>query len=129
MNQIEFKSTNEIPQPPSDVDLEEISADLDPDHKRLRVMIRLTPFQKKPSAEVTVKDPEGHLVKSAHLVQIIEPVSEITIHLPRQIPAGTYQLFVRVFYLVEKDLKIEGEERVTLIENTIGELDSSLIIP
>ena len=129
MNEIEFTNPNDIPQPPSNVELEEISAELYPDHKRLRVMIKLTPFQKKPSAKVTIKDPEGHLVKSAHLVQILDPISEITIHLPQQIPTGTYQLLVRAYYLVEKDLDSEGKERVKLIENFIGELDSSLIIP
>ncbi len=129
MDQIEFKNSNEVPQPPSNVELEEISAELYPDHKRLRVRISLTPFQKKPSAEVIVKDPEGHLVKSAHIVQITEPESEITIHLPQRIPAGTYQVFVRAFYLVEKDLDIQGEDLVKLTENIIGELDSALKIP
>lgn len=129
MNQIQFTNSNDIPQPPSDIELEEISAELYPDHKRLRVRIRLTPFQKKPSAEVIVKDQEGHLVKTAHLVQVLEPVSEITIHLPSQIPAGSYQLFVRAFYLSEEDDAIQGEERVKLIEETIGDLEISFKIP
>ncbi len=72
--------------PPEKIRLLNLSAEPDPDGKRLHLKIDLTPFEKKPTLELILTDSTGQELSSA---SIIEPMSwklELTLHI-RKDPA------------------------------------------
>jgi hypothetical protein len=67
--------------PPAEIHMLGIWANSDPDGKRLRVALDLTPFQQRPIIELDLTDSIGNKVASA---SIIEPVGwklELTLHI------------------------------------------------
>lgn len=72
---------NIVRYPPTEIHLLDLRADSDPDRKRLRVALELTPFQQNPNIELDLVDSAGNTVASA---SIIEPVGwklELTLHI------------------------------------------------
>ncbi len=95
--------------PPSDTRLLDLRAEPDSDGKRLRVVLELLPFQKRPYIELSLKDSAGNEIASA---SIIEPVSwklELTLHIRKTtLATGKYSLSAGLFYpeLGEVDRRI-----------------------
>jgi len=85
--------------PPADVRLLDLRADADPEKKRLRVALDLTPFQQRPNIELNLTDSEGNEAASA---SIIEPVGwklELTLHIRKIGPSdGKYTLAASLSY-------------------------------
>lgn len=103
---------NIVPLPPEEVRIKNLTAELYPDGKRLRVNLEITPFQTRPWIEATLLDAEGDEVSSAN---IIEPLSwriEFTLHVRRTPAQGRYTLSARLYYPDQpdndrRDLQIE----------------------
>lgn len=73
-------------------------AEPSPDGQRLKVGLRLTPFEKRPTVELSLLDSSGELTSSA---SIIEPVGwelELTLHVRKKEPAGVYRLNASLLY-------------------------------
>lgn len=85
--------------PPEATRLLGLRAEPDPDGKRMRVVIELTPFQKRPDIELKLTDSAGVEVSAA---SIIEPVGwklELTMHIRTSAPTpGKYTLVASVSY-------------------------------
>ena len=85
--------------PPAEVHLLDLRADSDPDRKRLRVTLELTPFKQRPIIELDLTDSAGNKVASA---SIIEPVGwklELTLHIRKIVPTnGKYTLVASLSY-------------------------------
>ena len=85
--------------PPSETRLLDLQAEPDPETKRLRVTLELTPFQKRPDIELLLTDPLGNEASSA---SIIEPVGwklELNLHIrTANAIAGTYSLSASLSY-------------------------------
>ena len=85
--------------PPAEVHLLDLRADSDPDRKRLRVTLELTPFKQRPIIELDLTDSAGTEVASA---SIIEPVGwklELTLHIRKTGPTnGKYTLSASLSY-------------------------------
>jgi hypothetical protein len=67
--------------PPTETRLLDLRAEPEPDGKRIRVFLDLTPFQQKPDIELLLFDSAGREASSA---SIIEPVGwnlELTLHI------------------------------------------------
>ena len=79
---------NIVRYPPSEIHLLDLRAESDPDRKRLRVALEITPFQRRPYIEIDLTDSTGDKVASA---SIIEPVGwklELTLHIRKTGPTG-----------------------------------------
>jgi hypothetical protein len=100
-NRMEFFNTDPdlIRYPPAETHLLELRATLNPDGKRLRVILDLTPFQQRPLLELELTDSSGNEVASA---SIIEPVGwklELTLHIRRTTPTNeNYTLAASLSY-------------------------------
>jgi hypothetical protein len=84
--------------PPEDVRILELSADPYPDGQRIRINLKITPYQKRPHIELAVLDPAGSEVST---ISIIEPINwnlELTAHLRAAPQDGIYTLAARLFY-------------------------------
>ena len=72
---------NIVRYPPAEIHLLDLRTNSDPDGKRLRVALDLTPFQQRLNLELDLKDSAGNEVASA---SIIEPVGwklDLTLHI------------------------------------------------
>lgn len=106
-----FQDPNEIPLPPEEVRILNLSAQPYPDGRRVHVELQLTPFLKRPSGEVIVTDAQGEEVAELSIIESINPRLELTVHLPNPEPGGRYTLSAEIFY-AELDLpedELEGE--------------------
>ena len=90
---------NIVRYPPAETHLLDLRTNSDPDVKRLRVALDLTPFQQSPVIELALTDSTGNEVASA---SIIEPVSwklELTLHIRKTDSTnGKYTLSASLSY-------------------------------
>jgi hypothetical protein len=85
--------------PPTQTRLLELRAAPDPDGKRLRIALDLTPFQKRPYIELTLTDVNGEEVASTSIVEPVGWKLELTLHIRKSGPtAGSYDLAARISY-------------------------------
>lgn len=98
MKRISFSDASQIPLPPDKMEIIDLRVEPYEDGKRVLVHIIFTPFQKSPSAEILVYDPDNKEVANANIIETIDPHTEITLHLPPDSPQGQYKVAVKAFY-------------------------------
>lgn len=103
-----FRDSNEIPLPPEDVRILHLQADPWSDGRRVRVLIEITPFQKRPSGELSVIDDQGNEVANLTFIETIDPKMELTLHLRFPKPQGRFSVNAKLFYN-QTDLENESE--------------------
>ncbi len=64
----------------------------------VHVMLRVTPFQKRPSAEILILNPQGETVAEASIFGAMGPKSEINMHLRGHVLPGEYTARCTLFY-------------------------------
>lgn len=92
-----FQDPDEIPLPPEEVRILALRAKPWPDGIRVRIGLELTPFQKRPSAEIVITDAAGEEAASLSIIETMTRKLEMTVHL-KGTPAGTYQARAILFY-------------------------------
>ena len=105
-----FQDPSEVPLPPSEVRIRELRAEPWPDGRRVKVYLEVDPFQRRPHAEIFVRDSEGELVAQ---VSVIEPMSrkmEFTIHIRLDETAGDYSIEAILFYTEPIPEPVESDE-------------------
>ena len=100
--------------PPADTRLLDLLAEPYPDGKRLRVTLKLTPFQQKPYLELTLTDSAGEVVATTSVVESVTWMLGLTLHLlkPGATTDGVYKLTVILSFpnlgeIDRRDLTIE----------------------
>ena len=93
-----FQDPSEIPLPPEEVRILEMRADPYPDGRRVRIYLEVTPFQKRPNAEIAILDPGGEEVAQVSVIETMSRKLEFTMHLRGPQPGGAYTLAARLFY-------------------------------
>jgi hypothetical protein len=85
--------------PPAETRLRDLRAEPEPDGKRLRVALELTPFQQRPFLELTLTDADGQEVASASIVEPVGWKLELTLHVRKAgATAGSYELSAHLSY-------------------------------
>ncbi len=75
--------------PPEKIRFLDLSAELNPDSKRLHVRLELTPFEKKPNIELILSDPTGQELSSASIIEPMGWKLELTLHIRKDpLPSG-----------------------------------------
>ena len=69
--------------PPIDTRLVDLQAEPDPDGKRLRVVLDLTPFQQKPCIDLTLTDSTGEIAATTSIVEPVAYKLDLTLHIRR----------------------------------------------
>jgi hypothetical protein len=93
-----FVDSTEAPLPPEDVRFRGLEAAAYGDGTRVRLTIRLTPFQIRPDLEIVVLDNQGTEVASSSVVETAETELGLTLHLRRRNPVGTYTVRLSLGY-------------------------------
>jgi hypothetical protein len=99
---VEFFDPEDVPVPPEEVRFRNISVEVYPDNRRIRLMIEITPFQDPPNLEINAYNGEGQPVASTSIIGAMGPQMALTLHLRGENPPGEYML--------EGLLAYEGEE-------------------
>lgn len=93
-----FQDPTEIPLPPEEVRIRDVSVKPYSDAKRVRVRIELDPFQKRPSLELVIEDSQKLQVAQARVIETMGRQLEMTLHLRDSHPGGAYTLHVMLYY-------------------------------
>ncbi len=108
-----FRDPSEIPLPPEDVRIRQLQADPWPDGRRVRVFMEITPFQKRPNGEISVRDAQGNKVANLSIIETIDPKMEFTLHLRLAKPQGHFYVSAKVFYhLADQEGESEDSPQV-----------------
>ena len=102
-----FRDPNEILLPPEEVRLLALKAEPWADGRRVKVFLEVTPFQKRPSADLVITNAQEDEVARANILETISRKMEINMHLREAQPGGEYSLQVVVYY---QKLPPVGEE-------------------
>lgn len=103
-----FQDPDDAPLPPEEVHIRDLSAEPYSDGRRVRVILKVAPFQKRPDAEVVINGPDGEPVASASVVETVDPNLELTLHLRGPGTAGRYKVQAAIHYRPE-DESANGE--------------------
>lgn len=99
-----FADPSEVPLPPAEVRIRQLTADPSPDGRRVRVYFEVDPFQKRPNAELFIVDDDGNEAASVSIIESMSRRMELTMHL-RHAHTGKYILKAMLFYS-----KFEGQD-------------------
>jgi len=88
-----------VPLPRDEVRITEVGVTPWPDRRRVRVQLRLTPFQERPNLILVAHDEADRIVSELDVIETMSASMEFTLHL-RDVeePAGLYTLTVSLFY-------------------------------
>ena len=79
-----------------------------PDRKRVRLRIRLAPFEKPPDIEVEILNSEGKRIADTSVIEVHDRVFELTLHLRGPEDEGTFRAVV--------SMRHRGEEVIDRVE-------------
>jgi len=83
---------------PADVRFLDLHIEPWEDNQRIRVHMRLTPFQKPPNLEAVLLDSMGGEVASVTIIENIDFDLVFTLHIRRVNAAGPFQLIGKILY-------------------------------
>ncbi len=106
-----FHDPDDKPAPPEEVRIRNFAAEAYPDGQRVRVYLEISPFQKRPSAEIQILSPGGTVLSSVSIIETIDPRLEMTMHTRRPLQAGAYTIRADLFYYAEPEEE-NGSEQV-----------------
>lgn len=93
-----FHDPSDIPLPPEEVHIRKLAARPYPDGRRVRVTLEISPFQKRPSAEIRIQNAAGHTLASVTIIETIDPRMEMTLHLRGPQTVGEHIAKAELFY-------------------------------
>lgn len=93
-----FHDPEDTPLPPDEVHIRQFRVKPYPDGRRISVYLEISPFQKRPSGEVTIFDSLGRDIATATIIETVDPRMEMTMHLRGRAPKGEYIVKVDLFY-------------------------------
>lgn len=102
-----FQDPSEVPLPPNEVRIREFNANPYADGQRVRIYLEVDPFQKRPSADLVVLNPEGNMVATASIIESMIRKIEVTLHLRGDLTEGRYTVKSRVYYTQEQEPEVE----------------------
>lgn len=94
-----FNNANLVPQPKHKVLIEDFSASPYPDRFRVKVNLKLTPFQERPNLVITAQRSDGRQVSDLDIIATMHYDNEFTMHI-RGVddPTGDYTLSAELYY-------------------------------
>lgn len=93
-----FTDPNDIPLPPNEVRIRDFRAEPWKDGQKIRVYLETDPSLKKPSAELTLIDPQDKIISNISIVESMTNKIEVNMHLRSAPIAGQYKLQVILYF-------------------------------
>ncbi len=94
-----FNDANLVPQPRHKIRIESFSASPYPDRFRVKVNLKLTPFQERPNLVITARRTDGVQVSDLDVIATMHFDNEFTMHIRGlNEPSGDYTLTAELYY-------------------------------
>jgi hypothetical protein len=93
-----FQDPNDVRLQPEEVRLREVQVMPLLDSKRVKVLVELTPFLKRPNLEITITTASGKEVAHASILETMLRRVEVIMHLRETEPGSEYTLESTVYY-------------------------------
>ena len=96
-----YDDSEEIPAPKArqDVRFTQVVVKPYPDGRRVKLGFELTPFEERPSVEMSVTNLDGREVAALTLIEAMDTHFEFTVHLRGPEPKGEHAMRLILFYL------------------------------
>ena len=120
---IYFQDPSDIPLPPDEVRIRELRAEPYPDGRRVRILLEITPFQKRPNCEIQVADMDGIVVASLSIIESIDAKMDFTVHLKTDDPTGEFSVSSELYYYEDEDTEPEPEGETHQLPSRINIVD------
>ncbi len=121
-----FENLDETPLVPDQVRIQDLSAEIRPDKTRVRVKLRVSAFQERPSGEIIILNQPGDELASVSFIEAISPTQEFTLHLRGEL-INPHIIQARIYYLPETHTGEPLPEEFSI--HVIDEKQIELIIP
>ena len=105
-----FSDPSEVPLPTDEIRIRKLRVEPYPDGRRVRVYIEVDPFQKRPSAELSITNQEGVEIASASIVESMTRKMEIVMHLRENQPQGSYIIHALLFFATLEESPLPGSD-------------------
>ncbi len=94
-----FNDANLVPQPKHKIKIEDFKVSPYPDRYRVKVSLRITPFQERPNLVIVAHHSNGQKVSDLDVIATMHYDNEFTMHIrgPED-PQGTYILMAELYY-------------------------------
>jgi hypothetical protein len=112
-----FNDSTDVPLPPDQIEIRELSAEPNQDGSRVLVKFEISPFQERPNIETSLRNQDGKEVASFSVVEAIENRMDFTLHIREPDPRERYTLSMQVFYT---DLSTLDEAEGPPIKETLA---------
>jgi hypothetical protein len=107
-----FHDPDDVPLPPGEVRIRAFTATPYPDGRRVKVYLEVSPFQKKPSGEITILAAGETVVATANIIETVTRRMELTMHLRLAEPGGSYTARAELYYDEPLPEKTNGSDQV-----------------
>jgi len=104
---------------PHEVRLRQLGLYIYEDGRRVAIGFNLTPFQERPSIEVTATNGHGQVAGSLTIIEALSPNFNLTMHLRDKVPTDNYDVEVIVYYKSEDGTRMEVDRKRGSIDVTM----------
>ena len=101
-----------------DVRLKQLGLFVYEDGRRVAIGFNLTPFQERPSIEVTATNGHGQVAGSLTIIEALSPNFNLTMHLRDKEPTDNYDVEAIVYYKGEDGARMEVDRMKGSIDVT-----------
>jgi hypothetical protein len=118
-----FDDPSETRLPPDEVRIRDLQVQLLEGGRKVKIYLEVDPFQKRPSAELTITDPHGKPVSSVSIIESMLRKMELTMHLRGEPASGQHTIEAVLFYgsMVET---VEASQASRSIERRVVDTSS-----
>ena len=120
-----FQDPSDIPLPPEEVRIRGLRAEPYPDGRRVRILLEITPFQKRPNCEIQVMDQDENVVASLSIIESIDARMDFTVHLKTDEPSGEFTVSSELYYYEDEDTSPEPEGKLHQLPSRVNIVDRS----
>ena len=89
---------SEIRLPPDEVRIRDLQVQVSEEGRKVKVYLEVDPFQKHPSADLTIIDPQGKPVANVSIIESMVRKMELTMHLRGKPLSGKHTFEAVLFY-------------------------------
>jgi hypothetical protein len=130
-----FADPNEIRLPPDEVRIRDLQVQVLEQGRRVKVYLEVDPFQKRPSAELTIIDPQGFPVANVSIIESMLRKMELTMHLRGEPRSGKHTIEAVLFYATmlkpdepsQQETGLQGPASQEVGSHELGQIERQVV--
>jgi hypothetical protein len=121
--------SDQIPLPPDQVRIRQLSAAPYPDGGRVRVLVEVDAFQKRPSVDLAIVDDQGQELAATSILESVTRRMEVVMHLRRPPAAGRYRLHALLYFVrLQPPESAAGESPVERLDADRAQAEFEIVL-